>query len=316
MCDAKGVSVDQPQRTVTQNAVIEVVAYAGAAVALVATLIAVDQAEGLGDVGNLVVALAITAVLVGAGLAIPDTSIDAFRRMHSVLWFAATIAWGISVDHLLSSVVDVSAGDTRSIVTAIVTAAGAAILWLRLRRSLQLLALWGAVLGTLITLIELTAGEFEPADPNVTAVVVWLFGIAWAASSDRGLLQPLRTGLVLGTLTAVVAPYVIATEQLGSSQAAVTVAAVWSFVTSALAVGFGALRGDRAVQGIAIAGIVVGAGVIVGDNVAESNRATIVALVVGLALLGAALAAIRGSTPASRPPAWAPPTPPAPPPAP
>ena len=311
--------MDQPQRTVRQNAVIELVAYAGAAAALVATLIAVEQAEGLGEIGNLVVALAITAVLVGVGLAIPQDSPDAFRRMHSVLWFAATIAWGITVDEFLSSVVELDPqGDVRGILIGILTTAGAAILWLRLRRSLQLIALFGTSVGTLSALIELIAEGFQPVDPTVTAVVFWVFGVAWGLASDRAMLHPLRTGLVLGTLTAIIAPYGIAvpTGFESPSETTITMAAVWSFATAAVALAFGTVRGDRAVQGIAIAGIIVGAGVIVGNNVTESDAATIVALLVGLALLGAALVAIRGARPSSRPPAWAPPSPPAPPPPP
>ena len=132
------------------------------------------------------------------------------------------------------------------------------------------------------------------------------------------MLHPLRTGLVLGTLTAIIAPYGIAvpTGFESPSETTITMAAVWSFATAAVALAFGTVRGDRAVQGIAIAGIIVGAGVIVGNNVTESDAATIVALLVGLALLGAALVAIRGARPSSRPPAWAPPSPPAPPPPP
>jgi len=313
----RGDVVDQPQRTVTQNSVIEVVAYAGVAAGLVATLIAVEQAEGFGDVGNLLVALAIAVVLVGAGLAIPQASIDAFRRMHSVLWLAATLAWGIAVEQFLSGVLELDEGDVRSILTGIITSAGAAILWLRLRRSLQLIALYLTVLGTLIALIDVTAGDFEPADPNVTAIVLWLFGVGWAVASDRGALHPLRTGLVLGTLTAIIAPYAIATPRFDLSQTTITLAAVWSFATSALALGFGALRGDRAIQGIGIAGVIVGAAVIVGNNVSDSETATIVALVVGLALLGGALLAIRGAWPGERPPGWTTsPSPPSPPPSP
>lgn len=303
----------QARRTVAQNALIEIVAYTGAAAGLAATLIAVEQAEGLGNVGNLVVALVITAVLVGAGLAIPDAALDAFRRMHSVLWLAATFAWGVAVDEFLSGVLDFDpGGDVRPIVSGIVTAAGAAILWTRLRRSLQLISLFGTVLVTLIAIINVTAGEFESADPTLTAVVIWVFGVAWTLAADRGLLRPTRTGLVLGTLTAILAPYVMATPRLDLSETTITVAAVWSFTTAALALALGSQRGERAVQGIGIAGLIVGAAVIVGNNVSDSDAAQIVALVVGLALLGGALLAIRGSFPPARPADSFPPGPPAP----
>jgi hypothetical protein len=68
--------VDESGRTVTMSALIELLGYAGAAAALVATLIAVEQADGMGDVGGLLVGLAITAVLIGVGLAIPPDSPD------------------------------------------------------------------------------------------------------------------------------------------------------------------------------------------------------------------------------------------------
>jgi hypothetical protein len=307
--------VDQTRGTLTQHVLVEIVGYSGAVAGVVATLIAIGQSGGLGDVGTLVVAIVVTAVLVGAGLAIPGAAVESFRRMTSVLWLAATFAWGIAVQQFLSGVLEFDPeGDVRAILAGILTSAGAAILWLRLRRSLQLIALFSTVLGTLVALIQLTAGDFEPADPNVTAILLWVFGIAWTVATDRGLLQPLRTGLVLGTLTAVVAPYAIATPRFDLSETTITIAAVWSFATSAAVLAFGATRADRAIQGIGIAGVIVGAAVIVGTNVADSDTATIVALVVGLALLGGALVAIRGSWPTTRPPAWVPPSPPAPPP--
>ena len=91
--------------------------------------------------------------------------------------------------------------------------------------------------GTLSALIELTANGFEPADPTATAIVFWVFGVAWGLASDRAMLGPLRTGLVLGTLTAVIAPYGIAvpTGLEIPSETTITIAAVWSFATSALA---------------------------------------------------------------------------------
>lgn len=306
--------MEQADRSVAQNVLVEIAAYSGAAAGLVATLIAVEQAEGLGDVGNLVVALVITAVLVAAGLAIPQTAVDAFRRMHSVLWLAATFAWGVAVDQFLAGVVDFNpGGEVRPIVSGIVTAAGAAILWTRLGRSLQLIALFGTVLVTLVTIIDATASEFGPPDPTLTAVVLWVFGAAWTLAADRGLLRPTRTGLVLGTLTAILAPYALATPRFDLSQTTITVAAVWSFATAALALAFGSVRGDRAAQGIGIAGVIVGAAVIVGNNVSDSDAAQIVALVVGLALLGGALLAIRGSFPEARPAAGVRPGPPSPP---
>lgn len=306
--------MEQANRTVAQNVLVEIVAYTGAAAGLAATLIAVEQAEGLGNLGNLVVALVITAVLVGVGLAIPDTALDAFRRMHSVLWLAATFAWGVAVDEFLSGVLDFDpGGDVRPIVSGIVTAAGAAILWTRLRRSLQLIALFGTVLVTLIAIIDVTAGEFESPDPTLTAIVLWVFGVVWTLASDRGLLRPTRTGLVLGTLTAILAPYLLAIRGSFPPETTITVAAVWSFATAALALALGSLRGDRAAQGIGIAGVIVAAAVIVGNNVSDSDAAQIVALVVGLVLLGGALLAIRGSFPPARPAPSVPPGPPAPP---
>ena len=177
---------------------------------------------------------------------------------------------------------------------------------------------WTGRTGTLSALIELTANGFEPADPTATAIVFWVFGVAWGLASDRAMLGPLRTGLVLGTLTAVIAPYGIAvpTGLEIPSETTITIAAVWSFATSALALAFGTIRGDRAIQGIAIAGVIIGTGVIVGNNLTDSDAATVVVLVVGLALLGAALVAIRSARGSSGPPASAPPSAPPPPPPP
>jgi hypothetical protein len=44
-------------------------------------------------------------------LAIPEASADAFRRMHSVLWFAGTIAWAAAVNQFLLSVLELDPQD-------------------------------------------------------------------------------------------------------------------------------------------------------------------------------------------------------------
>lgn len=97
---------------------------------------------------------------------------------------------------------------------------------------------WTGRSELLSALIELTANGFEPADPTATAIVSWVWcSAAWGLASDRAMLGPLRTGLVLGTLTAVIAPYGIAvpTGLEILSETTITIAAVWSFATSALA---------------------------------------------------------------------------------
>jgi hypothetical protein len=100
------------------------------------------------------------------------------------------------------------------------------------------------------------------------------------------------TAIVLGTLTAVTVPYGAASD-MATFDGSVAGTEIWAIATAVAVLWYGTYRNDRAVEGIGVAAVAVGVAVVVGDHLVDSEGASAVALVLGLALLGGSLLATR-----------------------
>jgi hypothetical protein len=177
------------------------------------------------------------------------------------------------------------------------------VLWWQLRRSLQEIFLFLAILATLVSLVFPEPSFFGVPDLTGMAMLVWAFGCVWLFLATRRIVVPVRTGMVLGSIAAIVGPLVFTRTRIAGE--------LLSLVTAAGLLVLGEWLGDRAVQGLGIAGLLlVSAGVVV-EHVGDSTGGGIAALVAGILLLALALFA-SGMGP--RRPLGAPPLPPAPPP--
>ena len=291
---------------------LQVAAYAGVAMGLVGTFALVALTADPSETTILLVAIAVTAVLFGAGLAISGDARSSTQRLRSVLWFASLLGWAAVIQGFLVVIeVDVS-GRSGQLLTAVLVSTAAVALWFGLRRSLQLI---GAFLGLFSILSAATYPEFGPfGQPDFAgpAIAWWVFGAAWMGLGSRSVVRPPRTALVLGTITVLVTPVVLASSG-EPSQATATVIELWILATSAACLIVGTWLGDRAVQGLAIVGLLVSVAVLVGDLLGDSQGGAIAAVVIGVALLAAAIVLIRSSRPAApEPNAPALPEPPAP----
>lgn len=246
----------------------------------------------------LLVAVAVTAVLFGAGLAISGDARSSTQRLRSVLWFASLLGWAVVIQgFLVVTEVDLS-GRSDQLLTAVLVSAAAVALWFWLRRSLQLI---GAFLGLFSILSAATfpePGPFGQPDLAGPAIAWWAFGAVWMALGARGALRPARTALVLGTITVLVTPFVLASSG-EPSEATATVIELWILATSVSCLIVGTWLGDRAVQGLAIVGLLLSVAVLVGDLLGGSQGGAIAAVVIGVALLAGAIVLIRSSRPAA-----------------
>jgi FtsH-binding integral membrane protein len=91
----------QERRVATETAsvwgiAVQVAAYAGVAMGLVGTVALVATSVDPSDTTLLLVAIAVTAVLFAAGIAISGEPISSNQRLRSVLWFAALLGWASS----------------------------------------------------------------------------------------------------------------------------------------------------------------------------------------------------------------------------
>jgi len=293
--DIEPQSQERPVATETASVwsiAVQVAAYAGLAMGLVGTVALVATSVDPSDTTLLLVAIAVTAVLFAAGIAISGEPISSNQRLRSVLWFAALLGWGIVVEAILVVAEIDPEGRSRPLLSAALVAPAAVGLWLGLRKSLQLLGMVSALYAVLSAAVFPQPDPFGRSDLVTAAVLTWVFGAVWMALGARGVIQPSRTGLVLGTITVLVAPSVLAVGGQ-ASESTLTVVELWVLAGGVACLIVGSWLADRAIQGLAIVSVLVGVAVLSADLLGGSEGGQIAAVVLGIALLAGAVVAIR-----------------------
>jgi len=294
-----------------RSIVVEVAAYSGVAMGLVGTVVLVATTAQPSETTLLFVAVAVTAVLFAAGIAISKDTASSNQRLRSVLWFAALLGCGVVVEGVLVVAEIDLEGRSRLLLSGGLVAAAAVGLWVGLRRSLQLLGMFVSLFGVLSAAVFPQPDPFGGSDFVVSALLSWLFGAAWLALGARGAVQPARTALVLGTITVLVSPLAL-TAGGTASESTLTVVELWVLAGSVACLTVGSGLADRAVQGLAIVGVLVSVAVLAADLLGSSQGRSIAAVVIGIALLGGTVFAIRASRPpigSASPPPTGPPLP-------
>lgn len=182
--------------------IAEALGYLGGALALVAAIIVVqDFWADLETWGRLSLLGVATLALLVAGLWVRGSGNPAIERLASFLWALAVggaAFWG--------GILAADTFDAGEEVTALVASGGAlalaAPLWWLERRVLQQVAMFAAVLATL-----LAAGfNIRGFPEELAGLVVWGVGVTWAFLTWGGLLRPPRAGYALGSAAAVLGP--------------------------------------------------------------------------------------------------------------
>jgi hypothetical protein len=194
--------------------VVEVLGYLGGGLALVAGFVlgAESWAE-LGYWGRAGVLGAVTAVLLGAGWRLRTGEGRVLPRLASVLWLGAVAAFAGLLAVLLGGRSDDAVDDPTLAVAggALVLAGG---LYLVERRVLQQVALFGAVLATMLT----AASDLEEVSwSGLEGAAVAVLGAGWLELGRRGLVVPRRTSEALGALAIVAGCEALATLGQGSA---------------------------------------------------------------------------------------------------
>jgi hypothetical protein len=282
---APGAST-RPRVPISRVVVAELAVYVGGPAAVGALGLIVARSLPGGGAQALVLG-GVLVVFLAVGALVP--SVDPSRaRLRSVAWFGAILVFAALVPILLFEVFRWSPSRGVFLVDAGVVAVGAVALWLLCRHSLQQIAVFVAVAALLVALTLPTPSLFGGFDTTAIGVVLWLFGLAWFALGALGLVSPRRTALILGTVAAVVAPVFLLRQGSAGGE-------ILGLVTAAGLLVTGEAIGDRAVQGIAIAAVVMDSGGLVAGHVASSRTGQWVALVVGAALLVAGVALAMGN---------------------
>jgi MFS family permease len=315
---ATGVKTDEvppppPTRGGAPMWALEILGYAGAAAALAATSVAFDASSTTAQV---VIGLSVTVALVVFGWLV-GTRDEALERMRSVFWFGAVLSWVTVVGVLVGP----DGMDLRDkwvlVLGATFTAVLALPLWLRERRSLQLIAAFVSVHLALAALVYTTTTEsffgYEQEVPNLrwSALVTVLFGVGGLVLGMREVLRPRRTAMVLGALALLLGLPLLVTDftDLAGAAAFGGSPSIWPFLATIVAgvivLLVGRLAGVLAVIGLGILGLIVGVVQLVDAKVHDDGPAFAV-LVAGLVIVAAVAFLARsggGAAPPSAPPA-------------
>jgi hypothetical protein len=210
--------------------VAEITGYLGGTLAAVSAFVVAAEYwdQLLPWARSALLALATTALVAG-GWWVVDNETPAVRRLVSVLWLlaAGTGAWAVGT--LTDAVAGLQPETSALLVGLALLLGGSVLRWRHPRALQQLPVLAGAALAGGGALWHLP----NPPD-DLGGVLLWALGVAWAALSWAEMVRPVRTGLAVGSVTALAGAQVLAWNTDGAGIALGLGSTVAGFAIAAL----------------------------------------------------------------------------------
>lgn len=268
-----------PSRSSSQRllgtALAEALGYVGAVIGLVATILILayywadlSTAARLGLVG------AAALVLLAGGAAVPSGMQAVGTRLRSALWVASTAAVAGFLGLVAAEVIDLGAADALVLTTAGTTTCAAA-LWALHRHLPQQVVTMVGVMATVAAVI----GDLAEPD-TLPAVGAWGVAAVWALLGWGLVLRPHRAVMLIASAALVVSAAFTMGDDAGIVLALATVAVV---------VLLGSLFGDLLLLLLGAGGTLLVLPAAVGTWFPDTVAAPVSLLVVGAALVAAAV---------------------------
>ena len=265
---------------------IEALGYLGGAIILAAFMLVISQFwEDFTATTRLVTIATGFLAFVIAGLAVPQRLAGTGRRLRSVLWLGASITWAALLAFIGNEYL--SLNDERlGLFAAGISIPLAAVLWFFHRQPLQHVAFLASVTVAAATGVTVLSGPSE-----LPGVAVWCVGVAWFVLAWGGIVRPYGLGIALGSILAVFGGIIAmsATGDEGSRSGAIL-----ALVTLASVVVAAVLFRDFMLLVIAAIGTLQGMPIAMSIFFPGTLWAALALLVIGAALIGAALVIARG----------------------
>lgn len=271
---------------------LEILGYCGIAAGLFGTFAALAETGGDPKTTVLLTSLVLAAVFLFAGALIGVDAPDRLARMRSVCWFASAVAFAT----FLGVAIEPSDKGGFALVTGLAALYGL-VLWALSPRTLQQLAFFTLAIATIVILVAFPEFSFMFGAPDTTGagLVLWLGGGGWFALGFLGLVRPPRPAMVIGMVTGLQGLSLLGQE---SAEAA----ALLILAGSAVCLILGGSRGDRAVTGIAVVGLLIGTFALLASLEVEGTGPGLITLFVGIVLLGIGVWTARTTGPGPRAP--------------
>lgn len=184
---------------------MEVVAYVGAAVTLVALILIVSQYfDEIGEWGQVALGAVVTIALLAAGEKFADSPNPSSTRASLLARFLAVAAVALTAGLVVNATGWAEDhGDETMLIVSVASLALAAWLWARSRTAVQMIAFGLTTLA--VTTASINVALILP--PRwVWGLVPGALGLVWVLLGTSGVFTPRRTTLVLGGLGLLAAP--------------------------------------------------------------------------------------------------------------
>lgn len=276
--------------------VVEVVAYLGAALVLAAGALFVSQSwADLGESGQVIALLVVTAVLGVAGLAVSTAEGGVAQlRTHAVRRrLAGTLLTGAALALACATAIivdnpsdrDFSGVDWPTVAGSLVLLVAAAFAYRWAPTALGLVAMLGAALTGVVAAVS---GAVDDREGLVVGLAIFLLAVVWLLVAEAGLFRETTTARALGAAVALVGAQVVvvADEPAGLGYlltALVAGAAVWLYLG----------RVDWPYLAVAVAAVTIVVPEVVSDWTDDSLGGPGAVLLTGLTLLAASFAGYR-----------------------
>lgn len=216
--------------------ITEILGYVGVALAIWAVFFLVSEFwSKLSDWAQASLFGALALALFAAGTALRDVREPALSRLSGVLWAGSVIALGGALFTVFDPIVGLEPEVVWSLIGAIASVVAGVMHW-RKPSVAQHVMLFAAVLTMLVSLLTLG----PEAEIFFFGLVVWGYGLVWILVTRSGVLQPLSSGMVLG--------------------------AIAMMIGAQLTVDDGAIGTVGTLLGLATAGLLAGAGVMLKEK--------------------------------------------------
>ena len=262
---------------------MEAVAYLGAALVLVALgLLISDLWDRLTGMGQFLIALLATGILVGAGWMLRRSDEPAALRAGSFSWLLGIVAAGFAGWVLGNRLLDISE-EGAGLLAAVVALAAAIPMWTIARSTVQMIGMAGASAFAAVSLMV----QFDPIPEWGFNIAFATLGVVWLLLTWAGIFEPPRVSYALGAFSLLLIGFFEVTGTMP-----------WPAIglVTALAVMAIAVRLDQGIMlGIGVAGLFLYLSTTVFE-VFENQLAVVIALLItGVAVLAWILVRARRS---------------------
>ncbi|HEX6257600.1 MAG TPA: DUF2157 domain-containing protein [Euzebyales bacterium] len=261
--------------------VAEALGYVGGALALLSSVILIEQYWAELPPWGRVTLLAATAVgllTAGALVRVRDGPLD---RLRGFLWLLSAVAVGGTVAIGLTEYTALQDSELM-LATGVAVAVYGVVLWLARTASLQQLVVFAAVL----TAVTAGIGAAEPSWVEATGLAVWMVGMVWAWAAWVGWIRPRRTGLLIGAAAAALGPITVPDDRYGWILAI-------GLATAGLLVAVSIPAHETVLLGLGVVGIVAYVPRIVFQYFGDTLGAPVSLLITGVVLVAVALTIAR-----------------------